>query len=142
MFRDEVKATFLEFPGRKLVARVAADIVKERQRQTRQVHNAERSYRQSIKPSRKNAVLSAQVFQKENLHAIASLPSAIVNPITECRERVIEQRAKVRKVSKKLNATPKRVAAAKIKAVRLQVQKETRAAKKQAAIDKAAAEEW
>ena len=64
-----------------------------------------------------------------------------MNPITEGRERVIERRAKVNKVSKKSNASPKRIAAVKIKAARLQEQKATRAAKKQAAIDKAAAEE-
>ena len=135
MFRDEIKTTFHEFPGPKLVAQIAADVAKGKQRHARNAHDEVAFKKRVTKPSRKDSVKASALSERNNREAFSLLPSAPLYPVAERREQTVRKRHRVRKKSKK---TSKKIASDKAKAARLAKVKDVRTIRKWEAVEREA----
>ena len=123
MFRDQIKAAFKALPDAKVVSSIAVRVQKDNKRLAQQERNKNRLHKTEVRRAKKEAIAAATRSQANSKFLLSALPTKSLYPIAISRERIAKQRAKGKKRSKK---TPKRIAAAKAKATRIQQMQNTR----------------
>ena len=117
MSREQNKTALATLPGAKLVTNIAKRVTKDNKRLAQQERNKNKLHKAEVRHSKKRATAAAVASQATNKFLLSALPSIPLSPVTASRNRIVKQRAKTAKRSKK---TPKRVAARKAKAVLIQ----------------------